>query len=89
MKLKASNPQNNMQESTEKKISGPSVRFRTRYDGEVSEPLVGRQGSRVPMRGARGSASQLPSHGRGIWPRDISPGEKGVKAFQIASRPFG
>src|SRR5574337_375987 len=26
---------------------GPSVRFLTRYDGEVSEPLVGRQGSRV------------------------------------------
>ena len=29
---------------------GPSVRFLTRYDGEVSEPLVGRQGSRVSMR---------------------------------------
>ena len=37
------------------------------YDGEVSEPLVGRQGSRVYMRVARGSASLLPSHGRGIW----------------------
>ena len=24
---------------------GPSVRFLTRYDGEVSEPLVGRQGA--------------------------------------------
>ena len=41
------------------------------YDGEVSEPLVGRQGSRVSMRVARGSASLLPSHGRGIWPRDV------------------
>ena len=50
---------------------GPSVRFLTRYDGEVSEPLVGRQGSRVYMRVARGSASLLPSHGRGIWPRDV------------------
>src|SRR5574340_361868 len=50
---------------------GPSVRFLTRYDGEVSEPLVGRQGSRVSMRVARGSASLLPSHGRGIWPRDV------------------
>src|SRR5574341_1389212 len=49
---------------------GPSVRFLTRYDGEVREPLVGRQGSRVSMRVARGSASLLPSHGRGIWPRD-------------------
>src|SRR5574340_968721 len=50
---------------------GPSVRFLTRYDGEVSEPLVGRQGSRVSMRVARGSASLLPRHGRGIWPRDV------------------
>ena len=38
------------------------VRFVTRYDGEVSEPLVGRQGSRVSMRVARGSASLLSSH---------------------------
>src|SRR5574341_742288 len=30
-------------------------------DGEVSEPLVGRQGSRVSTRVARGSASLLPS----------------------------
>ena len=36
---------------------GPRLRFLTRYDGEVSEPLVGRQGSRVCMRVARGSAS--------------------------------
>src|SRR5574342_465434 len=50
---------------------GPSLRFLTWYDGEVSEPLVGRQGSRVSMRVARGSASLLPSHGRGIWPRDV------------------
>src|SRR5574337_826356 len=50
---------------------GPSVRFLTRYDGEVSEPLVGRQGSRVSMRVARGSASLLPSPGRGTWPRDV------------------
>jgi len=44
--------------------SGPSVRFLTRYDGEVSEPLVGRQGSRVSMRVARARASLLSSHGR-------------------------
>ena len=50
---------------------GPSVRFPARYDGEVSEPLVGRQGSRVSMRMARGSASLLSSHSRGIWPRDV------------------
>ena len=30
--------------------NGRSVRFLTRYDGEVSEPLVGRQGRRVSMR---------------------------------------
>ena len=42
-----------------------------RYDGEVSVPLVGHQGSRVSMRVARGSASLLPIHGRGIWPRDV------------------
>ena len=52
-------------------IGGPRVRFLTRWDGEVSEPLVGRQGSRVSMRAARGSASLLSSHGRGIWPRDV------------------
>ena len=34
-------------------------------------PLVGRQGSRVSMRVARGCASLLSSHGRGIWPRDV------------------
>ena len=60
------------------------MRFLARYDGEVSEPLVGRQGSRVSMRVARGSASLLPSHGRGLWPRDMLkkvsrglPGERG------------
>ena len=47
------------------------MRFLARYDGDVSEPLVGRQGSRVSMRMARGSASLLSSHGRGIWPRDV------------------
>ena len=40
---------------------GPRVGFLTRYDGEVSEPLVGRQGSRVSMRVARGSASINPT----------------------------
>ena len=50
---------------------GPRVRFLTRYYGEVCEPLVGRQGSRGSMRVARGSASLLSSHSRGIWPRDV------------------
>ena len=47
------------------------MRFLTRYDGAVSEPLEGRQGSRVSMRVARGSASLLLSHGRGNWPRGV------------------
>ena len=37
---------------------GPSVLFLTRYDGEVSEPLVGRQGSR-----ASGPRSPAPEDG--------------------------
>ena len=47
------------------------MRFLARYDGEVSESLVGRQGSRVSMRMARGNASLLSSHSRGIWPREV------------------
>ena len=39
--------------------------------GENLIALVGRQGSRVSMRVARGSASLLSSHGRGTWPRDL------------------
>ena len=49
---------------------GASVGFLTRYDGELREPLVRRQGSQVSMRVARGSASWLSSHGRGLGPRD-------------------
>ena len=53
--------------------------FERRPQGAVShevrrhgrEPLVGRQGSRVFMRVARGIASLLSSHARGIWPRDV------------------
>src|SRR5574337_545718 len=50
---------------------GPRVRILTRCDGDVSETLLGGQGSRVSMRVARGSASLLSSHGRGTWPRDV------------------
>ena len=49
---------------------GASVGFLTRYDGELRAPLVWRQGSQVSMRVARGSASLLLSHGRGIGPQD-------------------
>ena len=49
---------------------GASVRFLTRYDGELREPLMWRQGSQVSMRMARGSVSLLSSHGRGIRPQN-------------------
>ena len=35
-------------------------------DEDLREPLVRRQGSQVSMRVARGSASWLSSHGRGL-----------------------
>ena len=44
--------------------------FLTRHDEDLREPLVQRQGSQVSMRMARGSASWLLSHGRGLGPRD-------------------
>ena len=45
---------------------GASVGFLTRYDGEIREPLVWRQGNQVSMRVVRGSAALLLSHGRRI-----------------------
>ena len=44
--------------------------FLARHDEDLREPLVRRQGSQVSMRVARGSASLLSSHGRGLGPRD-------------------
>ena len=44
--------------------------FLRRYNRELREPLVWCQGSQVSMREARGSASLLSSHGRGIRPLD-------------------
>ena len=49
---------------------GASVGFLTRYDGELREPVVLRQGSQFPMGVARGRASLLSNHGRGIGPQD-------------------
>ena len=49
----------------------PSRRGLTpRHDEDLREPLVPLQGSQVSMRVARGSASWLSSHGRGLGPRD-------------------
>ena len=49
------------------------MRFLTMYDGEVSEPLVGRQGSRVSMRVARGSICLRPVN-------DTTPQDAAIKA---------
>ena len=38
----------------------------TRYDGELREPIVWRQGSQVWMREARGSASLLSREASGV-----------------------
>ena len=51
---------------------GSSVVLLTWYNGELREPLLCRQGSQVSMRVARGSASLLSSHGRGIGPQEAS-----------------
>ena len=59
---------------------GSSVVLLTRYNGELREPLLWRQGSQVSMHVARRSASLLSSHGRGIRPQSDS------KNFEIASR---
>ena len=44
--------------------------FLARHDEDLREPLMRRQGSQVSLRVARGSASWLSSHGRGLGPRD-------------------
>ena len=49
---------------------GASVGFLTRFDGELREPLMWRQGSQVSIRVARGSMALLSSHGRGTGPQD-------------------
>ena len=48
-----------------------SVGFLMRYDGELREPLVWRQGSQFSMQGTRGSALLLSSHGWGIRPQEV------------------
>ena len=41
------------------RLSGTVSPFRARYDGELREPLMWRQGSQVSKRMARGSVSLL------------------------------
>ena len=61
--------------------------FLTRYNCELREPLLGRQGSRVFMRGARGSASLLSSHSRGIGPQDALKKDSGDLSRVLAGNP--
>ena len=51
-------------------LCGARGGFLPRHDEDLREPLMRRQGSQVSMRVARGSASWLSSHGRGLGPRD-------------------
>ena len=53
-----------------KKLLRSTGGFLARHDEDLREPLVRSQGSQVSMRVARGSASWLSSHGRGLGPRD-------------------
>ena len=52
------------------KVKSESEVVLTRYDGELREPLVWRQGSQVSMPMVRCIVSLLLSHGRGIGPQD-------------------
>ena len=68
-----------------------NIKNNPRHDEDLREPLVRRQGSQVSMRVARGSASWLSSHGRGLGPRDArgpDPSSKAtlwVKAQHVAA----
>ena len=52
--------------------------FLPRHDEDLREPLVWCQGSQVSMRVARGSASLLLSHGRGLGPRVALKDSRGL-----------
>ena len=67
---------------------GASVGFLTRYDGELREPLVWRQGSQVSMRVARGNASLLSSHGRGIGIQDALKDFRGLSRVASGNPVF-
>ena len=57
--------------------------FLPRRDEELREPLLRRQGSQVSMSVARGSASWLSSHGRGL------PGESQGRGSLVGCRLWG
>ena len=66
---------------------GASVGFLTRYNRELREPLVWHQGSQVSMPMARGSASLLSSHGRGIGPQYLLKKDSRGLSRGVAGNP--
>ena len=67
---------------------GASVGFLTRYDGELREPLVWRQGSQFSIRVARANASLLLSHGRGIATQHILNHSRGLSRVAAENPGF-
>ena len=61
--------------------------FLTRHDEDLREPLVRRQGSQVSMHVARGSASGLSSHGRGLGPQDALKRDSRGLSRGVAGNP--
>ena len=59
----------------------------TTHDEDLREPLMQRQGSQVSMRVARGSASWLSSHGRGLWPPDALKKDSRGLSWVAAGKP--
>ena len=57
------------------RVAAGGLRFLSRYQGELREPLVLPQGSQVSIRVASASAGILWSHGRGIRPQFAWKGE--------------
>ena len=63
--------------------------FLTRQDEDLREPLVWCQGSQVSVPVARGSASWLSSHGRGLGPPDaLKKDTRGLSGFAAGKPHF-
>ena len=70
-------------------ICGAIVVFLTMYDRELREPLVWRQGNQISIREARGSASLLSSHGKGIGPEDaLRKDSRGLSPVVVGNSGF-
>ena len=62
--------------------------FLPRHDEDLREPLVWCQGSQVSMRVARGSASWLSSHGRGIATQHMLKHSRGLSRVTAENPGF-